>query len=198
MNGKGAIRLQSGDALLIIDLQNDFLPGGALAVPGGDEVVKPINQAISLFRQRKLLLFATRDWHPSNHVSFTTQGGIWPQHCVAGSHGAFFSSELQFPPEITVISKGTKIEVNGYSGFEGTDLESLLKKQKIKRLFIGGLATDYCVLNTVRDAIKRGFQAWLLRDAVRAVDVTPGDGDRALAEMESLGVNMVLTGELAE
>lgn len=189
--------LQSGDALLIIDLQNDFLPGGALAVSGGDEVVKPINQAIDLFRQRNLPLFATRDWHPLNHISFKKEGGIWPPHCVAGSRGALFSPDLIISPEVTVISKGTNKGVEGYSGFEGTDLDSLLKKQNIRRLFIGGLATDYCVLNTVRDAIKRGFQLFLLTDAVRAVDAAAGDGERALVEMASLGAKMVLTGELA-
>jgi nicotinamidase-related amidase len=197
VNKRADRRPQSGDALLIIDPQNDFLPGGGLAVPGGDEVIKPINQAIFLFCQRKLPLFITRDWHPLNHGSFRGEDGIWPPHCVAGSHGALFSPDLQLPPEITVISKGTDKDVDGYSGFEGTDLEALLKKQKIRRVFIGGLATDYCVLNTVRDAIKRGFQVFLLRDSVRAVNVTPGDGDRALAEMKSLGVNFVLTGDLA-
>lgn len=175
------------DALLIVDVQVDFLPGGALAVPGGDQVVPVLNAWAALFESRGLPVFATRDWHPDDHCSFEPQGGPWPPHCVAGTHGAEFAPGLRLPKSAGIVSKATQAGEEAYSGFEGTDLVSRLNAAGVQRLFIGGLATDYCVLATVRDALASGFQVCLLPDAIRAVDLEPGDGDRAVREMQALG-----------
>jgi len=178
---------EPGDALVIVDVQKDFLPGGSLAVPSGDQVVAPLNQWISHFSATGLPVFATRDWHPADHCSFAAQGGPWPPHCVAGTPGAAFADGLQLPSNAAIISKATRKDADAYSGFAGTDLHLRLKKATAQRLFVGGLATDYCVLNTVKDALKLGYGVVLLTSAVRAVDVRPGDGDRALAEMIAAG-----------
>ncbi len=156
-------------------------------MPRGDEVVPALNRYIALFRQRGLPVFATRDWHPPQHCSFREQGGPWPPHCIAGSDGARFAALLDLPCEVTIISKATATQPDAYSGFEGTELTELLRQAGVSRVFVGGLATDYCVLNTVRDARRLGFGAVLLTDAVRAVDVAPGDGERAIAEMLGAG-----------
>jgi nicotinamidase/pyrazinamidase len=174
---------QRGDALVIVDVQNDFLPGGALAVPRGDEVIPPLNRYIDIFQQRGLPIFATRDWHPPNHCSFREQGGRWPRHCVMSSEGANISPDLKLPANVVVISKGSTPEREAYSGFEGTNLEEKLRAAQIKRLFVGGLATDYCVLKTVLDARRLGFEVFLLRDAIRAVNAQAGDGERAEGKM---------------
>lgn len=181
------ILLQAGDALIIVDVQNDFLPGGSLAVPHGDEVLTVLNGYIALFRQAHLPIVATRDWHPPEHCSFQAQGGPWPPHCVAGSRGAGFAVMLELPCESIIISKGTAADRDAYSGFEGTELDGLLRKASVTRVFVGGLATDYCVLNTVRDALRLSYDAILLTDAVRAVDVRPGDGERAIDDMLNAG-----------
>jgi nicotinamidase/pyrazinamidase len=183
------LRPGEGDALLIVDVQKDFLPGGNLAVPQGDEVVAPLNRCIAAFADAGLPIYATRDWHPADHCSFTPQGGIWPPHCVAGSAGSDFAAGLALPRDVVVISKAARRDADAYSGFEGTDLAQRLRAQGARRVFVGGLATDYCVLNTVRDAIRHGFEVVLLEDAVRAVDVRPGDGDRARGEMVRLGAH---------
>ena len=180
---------QPGDALLIVDVQNDFLPGGSLAVPHGDEVVPLLNRYLRAFQN--LPVYATRDWHPERHCSFRAQGGLWPPHCVAGTRGAEFAAALQLPPSAAIISKATTAEQDAYSGFQGTDLDAQLRAAHIRRLFIGGLATDYCVLNTVRDALKLGYEVLLLIDAIRAVDVQPGDGLHAEQEMVSLGAQRI-------
>jgi nicotinamidase/pyrazinamidase len=185
-----------GDALIVVDVQNDFLPGGALAVPDGDAVIAPLNRMLDLFHHRGLPIFATRDWHPENHCSFQAQGGTWPPHCVAGSEGAQFPATLGLPAFAAIISKATAAEKDAYSGFEGTPLAMQLMMYGTKRVLIGGLATDYCVLNTVRDAVKNGFQVVLLTDAIRAVDVHPGDGDMALGEMRALGVTEATTKDI--
>jgi len=180
-------QLQPGDALLIVDMQNDFLPGGNLAVPHGDEVVPVLNRAIGAFEAQGLPVYATRDWHPERHCSFHAQGGPWPPHCVAHTRGAEFAPALRLPPAATVISKATSADRDAYSGFEGTDLDQRLRAAGIRRLFVGGLATDYCVLNTVRDALRLGYDVQLLTDAIRAVEVQSGDGQRAEEEMARLG-----------
>ncbi len=181
------IPLRAGDALLIVDVQSDFLPGGSLAVPRGDEVVAVLNGCLQAFRQAGLPVVATRDWHPPDHCSFRPQGGPWPPHCVAGSAGAGFAPGLQLPAQAIVISKATQQQSDAYSGFEGTALDQLLRQAGVGRLFVGGLATDYCVLNTVCDAVRLGYQTVLLLDAIRAVDVHAGDGERAIARMLQLG-----------
>ena len=172
-----------GDALVIVDVQKDFLPGGALAVPDGDAIVPVLNRYLRLFVEKHLPIFATRDWHPPDHCSFREQGGPWPPHCIAESDGAQVADGLKLPPSARVISKATRPEADAYSGFEGTDLEGALRRCAAGRLWIGGLATDYCVGGTVKDAISRGFEVLLLRDAIRPVDVEPGDGGRAVEEM---------------
>lgn len=181
------VHLQPGDALVIVDVQTDFLPGGSLAVPCGDQVVPALNHYISLFQDRALPVYATRDWHPPGHCSFHHQGGPWPPHCIADSAGAQFASGLQLPCSATVISKATRADQDAYSGFEGTDLDDRLRAAQIQRLFIGGLATDYCVLNTVKDALQHGYQVYLLEDAIRAVNMHRNDGMKAERAMTHLG-----------
>jgi nicotinamidase/pyrazinamidase len=193
----GGIRTQSGDALILVDVQKDFLPGGSLAVPSGEQVVPVLNRYIGLFRERNLPIFATRDWHPANHCSFIAQGGPWPPHCVQGSPGAEFASDLALPEEAFIISSATNPDREAYSGFSETDLHTRLKALGIERLFIGGLATDYCVLNTVKDALALGYQVFLLRDAIRAVNVHPRDGEEAEQEMVSLGAVPVTIVQIA-
>jgi len=185
------VPLQAGDALVIVDVQSDFLAGGSLAVPRGDEVIAVLNGYLAAFQQAGLPVLATRDWHPSDHCSFQPQGGPWPPHCVAGSVGANLAPGLKLPADAIVISKATDRHHDAYSGFEGTELDHLLRQTKVERLFIGGLATDYCVLNTVRDALKLGYQTVLLQDAIRAVDVHPGDGARAIGQMLENGAMAV-------
>ncbi len=188
--------LKPGDALIIVDLQNDFLPGGALAVPGGDQVLHPLNRLIGKFTGKNLPVLATRDWHPEKHVSFQAQGGAWPPHCVRNTSGAEFSPDLRLPPGAAVISKATSVDQDAYSGFQGTDLHDRLQKLGVERVFIGGLATDYCVLNTVKDALKNGYRVFFLEDASRAVNVNPQDGDQAAEEMLRLGARAARTGEI--
>ena len=193
MNKSNQNNLQphTGDALLIVDVQNDFLPGGSLEVPRGDEVVTVLNRYLDIFAMQNLPVYATRDWHPEHHCSFREQGGPWPPHCVANTNGAAFAAALQLPPAAVIISKATTVKQDAYSGFQGTNLDRKLHPASIRRLFIGGLATDYCVLNTVRDALRFGYQVLLLGDAIRAVDVQPGDGLRAEEEMTKLGAQRI-------
>ena len=197
MSSSSPIRLQTGDALIAVDVQNDFLPGGSLAVPAGDAVVPAINRYVAAFAARALPVFATRDWHPPNHCSFKAQGGTWPPHCVAATRGAEFASGLALPPAAVIISKAATVEADAYSGFGGTDLAARLHAGGVTRLFIGGLATDYCVLNTVKDALAEGFEVLLLADAIRAVEVKAGDGARAQGEMQRLGARPVRYEDLA-
>lgn len=183
----GDIRPQAGDALLIIDVQCDFLPGGSLPVAAGDQVIAPLNACIDRFTQAGLPVYATRDWHPPDHSSFREQGGRWPSHCVTGQPGAEFAARLALPATVRTISKATRAEADAYSGFAGTDLDARLRQAAVRRLFVGGLATDYCVLNTVNDALRLGYAVVLLLDAMRAVDVQPGDGERAIVDMLAAG-----------
>lgn len=179
-----------GDALIVVDVQNDFLPGGALGVSKGDEVVEPLNRAIEAFGRAGQPVYYSRDWHPSNHCSFEAQGGPWPPHCIAKTEGAAFAAELRVPEDAIVISKATTAEADAYSAFQGTTLADQLKAAGVRRVFVGGLATDYCVKATVLDARKHGFEVELLGDAVRAVEVEPGDGRRALEEMLKQGAHL--------
>lgn len=185
-----------GDALLVVDVQNDFLSGGSLAVPRGDEVVPVLNRCLTLFAKLKLPVYASRDWHPANHCSFRAQGGPWPPHCVAGSHGAAFAASLALPPDAVVISKDDTPELNTYSDFTETDFDRRLRATGVRRLFVGGLATDYCVLNTVKDALALGYTVVVLTDAIRPVEVKPGDGERAMDEMRRLGAQFATSAEL--
>lgn len=185
------MQLTSSDALIIVDVQNDFLPGGSLAVPDGDAVLPVLNRYIQHFTANGLTIYATRDWHPQNHCSFEQQGGPWPPHCIADTPGAEFSADLELPDDVVVISKATSQEKDAYSGFEGTDLAERCREAGQSRLFIGGLATDYCVLNTVLDALEEKFSVCLLTDAIRAVDVEAGDGDRAISDMKQRGAQAI-------
>ncbi len=179
-----------GDALIVVDVQNDFLPGGALAVAGGDEVIEPLNGYIRHFARRSLPVFATRDWHPREHCSFREHGGRWPAHCVAGTDGAKFPPQLKLPPDVHVISKATQPEPDAYSGFQGTDLAQQLRDLGCTRVFIGGLATEYCVRATALDARAAGLEVVVPADAIRALDTQPGDGEHALAELKASGAQV--------
>ena len=182
--------LASGDTLIIVDVQNDFLPGGALAVPDGEAVIEPLNRCITVFDRCGLPIFATRDWHPANHCSFRGQGGPWPPHCVAGTKGAEFSQRLQRPKGLRVVSKATRSQADAYSGFQGTDLARQLREAGCRRLFIGGLATEYCVRATALDARAAGFEVVVLEDAIQGVEVHPGDSEHALGDMVAHGVQL--------
>lgn len=185
------LRPHPGDALLLVDVQNDFLPGGSLAVPAGDEVIPALNRYIKAFRRASLPIYASRDWHPPDHSSFRAQGGIWPTHCVAGSRGAEFSPKLSLPANAVIISKATNPNADAYSDFDEPDLEQYLHQNGISHLFIGGLATDYCVLYTVRDALSHGYEVYLLLDGIRAINLKPEDGQCAIEEMVSLGAHPI-------
>jgi len=198
MAGTAALRISAGDALLVVDVQNDFLPGGSLAVPSGDAVVPVLNRYVELFRKAGRPIVASRDWHPPGHCSFKDQGGPWPAHCVIDSDGAKFAPSLQLPPSTAIISKGARRDADAYSGFQGTDLHERLKAAGVRRLFIGGLATDYCVQQTVKDALGRGYQVVLLQDAIRAVNLEPEDGRKAEEEMIRLGAVPVRQDQLAD
>jgi len=181
------IKLREKDALIVVDLQNDFCPGGALAVPEGDKIVPVLNAYIERFSNSKSIIVATRDWHPENHISFAEQGGIWPKHCVQNTKGAEFHPDLKLPSDSIIVSKATEPEKEAYSGFDGTNLDKLLKGKGVTRLFVGGLATDYCVRATVLDALRLGFCVFLLLDAIKGVNVQPEDSERAIVEMLEKG-----------
>jgi len=183
----------SSDALLITDVQKDFLPGGALPVPSGDEIIPVLNEYAKLFENAKAHVFASRDWHPRNHCSFKQQGGPWPPHCVQNTKGAKFSADLRLPEGTVVISKATDPERESYSVFDGTNFENELRKRGVRRLFVGGLATDYCVVNTVVDALRLGFQTVVLMDATLGINVKSGDVDRAVEQMLKLGAEQATT-----
>jgi len=181
------------DALIVVDVQRDFCPGGALAVPQGDQVVPASNR---LFALADWFTVATRDWHPADHCSFVSQGGIWPVHCVAGTNGAAFHPALDAEKIRHVVSKATTREAEAYSGFQGTDLSAALAARGIRRVFVAGLATDYCVKATALDARKAGLDVIVVEDAVRGVELTAGDCARAMEEMHAAGIRFAISSEL--
>lgn len=188
-------------ALLIVDVQNDFCPGGALQIIDGDRVIEPINRAARLFAAAGLPVLASRDWHPPVTKHFRDFGGAWPVHCVQGTEGAAFHPSLCLPEGTVVLSKGIAPELDGYSAFEGVTsdgkrLAALLKELKVRQLYISGLATDYCVLCTAREALRSGFQVTILTDAVAGVDIVPGASVCAIEEMESAGARLATVDEL--
>jgi nicotinamidase/pyrazinamidase len=176
------------EALLIIDFQNDFTPGGALGVDGGDDIAGRLNELAA--DPRFELVVATRDWHPPDHGSFVERGGTWPVHCVQGTTGAELHAGLDRDRLDAVVDKGQTPAAEGYSGFEETALEELLRAHEVDRVTIGGIATDYCVRHTALDALGLGFGVTIDRAAVRPVDVQPGDGERALDELRAAGATI--------
>ena len=177
-------------ALIVVDVQNDFCPGGTLAVPHGDEVIAPLNRLIDEFLERGAPVYKSRDWHPATTKHFAAYGGTWPVHCVQNTHGAEFHPALRDDPRISVVSKGLG-DTDCYSAFDETDLATQLQKQGVEEVVVGGLATDYCVKNTVLDALKHGFKVKAIENAMRAVDLQPRDGERAIAEMRAAGADIV-------
>jgi len=191
------LEIKDKAALIIVDVQNDFCPGGALAVPQGNEVVPILNRYIRIFEEKSAPVFATRDWHPQRHCSFKNQGGTWPPHCIQHTQGAAFHPELLLPKGCEIISKGDASDKDAYSGFQDTDLGRLLREKNIEQVFIGGLATDYCVKATVLDAIDAGFQTVLLSDAIRGVALRPGDCEKAIQHMEKAGATLIRLSDLS-
>jgi nicotinamidase/pyrazinamidase len=180
------------DALIVVDVQNDLCPGGSLAVPEGDAVVPVLNEYMSRAADAGIPIFASRDWHPPVTRHFAAQGGPWPPHCVQKTRGAEFHPDLRLPPGTVVVSKGMSAEDQGYSALEavlpdGQSLVDALRADGVTHVYVGGLATDYCVRATVLDALREGFSTSVLVDASRPVDVQPGDGERALNEMLAAG-----------
>lgn len=185
-------QFQPGDGLLLVDPQNDFCPGGSLPVVDGDKVMPVLNVWAAAAASANVPIFVSRDWHPPKTTHFKEFGGIWPPHCVMGTHGAEFHPDLRLPPGVTVISKGMGETEDAYSAFQardesGTLLARLLEQRTIKHLYLGGLATDYCVRSSTLDALLAGFRVSLVPDAMRAVNLQPTDGDLALAEMREAG-----------
>lgn len=188
MNDDGLmkVKLAAGDALILVDVQNDFLPGGSLAVPNGNDIVPVLSRYIVLFHAHGLPIFATRDWHPPDHCSFLQQGGPWPPHCIAETPGAAFPASLELLPDIHIVSKAATPEKDAYSGFTDTGLNALLRSSGARRVFIGGISAEYCVLNTVKDALRYHYAVFVLKDAICAMDISSNHG-HALEEMECLG-----------
>ena len=189
-------------ALLIVDLQNDFCPGGALQITDGDRVVEPINRAAQLFAAAGLPVLASRDWHPPDTRHFRAFGGVWPVHCVQGTSGAAFHPALRLPGGTVVLSKGIDPELDGYSAFEGVTVDGrmladLLRELQVRKLYISGLATDYCVLCTTREALRSGFEVTVLTDAVAGVDIVPGASADAIEDMEKAGARLATVERLA-
>ena len=187
--------MQRRSALLVVDVQVDFCPGGPLAVPKGDQVIPVLNGYLDLFQQRGSTVFASRDWHPGDSKHFLGNGGIWPPHCVQDTLGAQFHPGLLLPEGTIIISKGQAAWDNGYSAMQGvtangTPFTMLLRRMELDRLYVGGLATDYCVKETVIEALKEGFGVTLLTDAIRGVDVERGDSERALEAMVEAGADL--------
>ena len=181
------MKLTTEDALLIVDVQNDFLPGGSLAVPDSDQIIEPVNRCIAIFKELGLPIYASRDYHPADHISFVDQGGDWPPHCVAGTRGVDFSSALDLPENAEIISKATRQDKDAYSALDGTGLPEKLNQAKVRRVFVCGLATDYCVAASARDLLKEQLEVVILSDGVRGVNIQPGDSDRAREELTRLG-----------
>jgi nicotinamidase/pyrazinamidase len=188
-------------ALLVVDVQNDFCPGGALAVSRGDTVVPALNRMIEWTAKRGGVVYASRDWHAPKASHFKDFGGVWPVHCVQETPGARFHPGLRLPADATVVTKGDRPDSDGYSAFEGhtptgESFADDLKEKGIGHLYVGGLATDYCVRHSVLDALESGFDVTLLTDAVKGVDVEPGDSAKALEEMRRAGAKFATTEEV--
>jgi len=178
-------------ALIVVDVQNDFCPGGSLAVAHGDEVVPPLNKLVGEFLDRGEPVYKTRDWHPARTKHFAAYGGVWPVHCVQNTPGAEFHANLLDDPRINIISKGIDDRADGYSGFDGTNLGELLREEGVAEIWVGGLATDYCVKETVLDGVRQGFKVKALADSMRAVNINSDDGAKAIDQMRAAGAEIV-------
>ena len=184
--------LQSGDALLIVDVQKDFCPGGALPIQEGDQVVPVLNRWIAAATVKGVPIYASRDWHPVGHISFKESGGLWPPHCLQDDDGANFHPDLELPDSAIKVTKGVRFDHDQNSAFDDTGLATELHRRGIQRLFVGGLAEDVCVLATVLDGRKEGFEVVLISDATRPV--TPQGGEEARRKMRDSGIQFLRTG----
>lgn len=182
--------ITANDALIIADIQIDFLPGGALGIKDGDQIIPVLNEYVKMFKKANAKIIASRDWHPPNHMSFQQRGGPWPPHCVQNTEGAKFHPGLKIPAGTVIVSKATDPDKEAYSVFDGTNLAETLKSQGVTRIFVAGLATDYCVVTSVLDARKLGLGTVVLEDAVRGIDVHKGDVDRAFKAMTDAGARL--------
>jgi nicotinamidase/pyrazinamidase len=181
----GVNAVEPGDAILVVDVQNDFCPGGALPVEEGDRVVPVLNRWLRAAKQRGVPVYASRDWHPRGHMSFVEQGGDWPAHCLQDTEGAAFHAELELPEDVVLIAKGVRFDHDQYSAFNETGLAERLRRDGVRRLWVGGLALDVCVRASVLDALRAGLEVRLLVDATRPVQADAGQ--RALDEMKAEG-----------
>jgi len=186
-------------ALILVDVQNDFCPGGALAVPGGDQIVEVVNRLAAVFPY----VAATEDWHPADHISFKQRGGAWPPHCVQGSQGAELHPDLKQSNIDLIVRKGHSPDKDTFEGLEAITparktLDQVLKGNQVDTIYVGGLATDYCVKATVLDALNKGYRVFAVTDAMRGVNVEPGDSARALEEMAAAGAELVTASEVLE
>ncbi|AEJ39671.1 Nicotinamidase [Sulfobacillus acidophilus TPY] len=190
------------EALIIVDLQNDFCPGGSLAVPQGDAIIPTVNAWIARMQNAGQPIVLTRDAHPANHISFQARGGPWPPHCVPGTPGFAFHPNLHIPADAAIFDKGFHPDRDAYSGFEGVlvdasgqhssiGLAQWLRQHDVTTIYVAGLATDYCVRATVLDALREGFATYVIQQGIRGVDITPGDSARALTEMQEKGARML-------
>jgi nicotinamidase/pyrazinamidase len=180
------------EALLIIDFQNDFTSGGALEVPGGDDIAEPVKR----LADRVDFVVATRDWHPPDHASFETEGGPWPVHCVRGTPGADFHPAMERVEIDAVVDVGREREDEGYSGFEKSELEDILREREVEKVYVCGLATDYCVRASAIDAADLGFETVVVEDAIRAVNVNPDDGAHAIEDIRQAGAELTSSEEI--
>jgi nicotinamidase/pyrazinamidase len=188
------LRVLPFDALIVVDMQNDFMPGGALPVPNALTIIPTINRYVELFEKVNATIVFTRDWHPKNHASFKSRGGPWPPHCIQNTYGAELHPDLMVPKSAVIISKAFKEDEEAYSGFKGIELESkkdlnsILRSREVKRVFVSGVATEYCVKATALDAVDLGYQVFLLVDAVKGINQPPGSEEQAVNEMLAKGV----------
>ncbi len=188
------IAVTRSSALIIVDVQRDFMPGGVLPVPSGYTIIKPINTLVVSFKDKGLPIILTRDWHPTNHISFESRGGPWPPHCIKNTKGAQFHPDLEVPKEAIIVSKATEEDMEAYSGFQGTSLDAILREKKIKRLFVGGVAIEYCIKATVLDALKLGYEVIVVKEAIKGID--KGEERKAEEEMLDRGAIFVSLGEI--
>jgi nicotinamidase/pyrazinamidase len=185
-------------ALIVVDIQRDFCPGGALPVTNGDKIIPAVNELVRAFEKAALPIFFTRDWHPRNHVSFRANGGPWPPHCIQNTPGAAFHPSLAIPTHAEVIEKGTLQAEDAYSGFQGTDLARKLHDLRVNQIYVAGLATDYCVKNTVLDGVAQGFVTFVITDCVKGVNLKRTDSSAALRTMRSRGARQTTSGRLVK